>query len=65
MRLISGCMSYWSNPDRKNINNSNQFKNFRLIMSASTANTEPESFVIDPFAADINPGTTRGQKIVH
>ena len=32
-------------------------------MSGSTANTQPESFVIDPFAADINPGTTRGQKL--
>ena len=31
-------------------------------MSGSTANTQPESFVIDPFAADINPGTTKGQK---
>ena len=32
-------------------------------MLASTATTQPESFVIDPFAADINPGTTRGQKM--
>ena len=32
-------------------------------MSGITANTQPESFVIDPFAADINPGTTRGQKL--
>ena len=63
MRLISGCMSYWSNPGRRTTNNSNKFQNFRLTMSASTANTEPESFVILLFAADINPGTTRGQKL--
>ena len=32
-------------------------------MPGITANTQPESFVIDPFAMDINPGTTRGQKL--
>ena len=32
-------------------------------MSGSTATTQPECFVIDPFAADINPETTRGQKL--
>ena len=64
MRLRSGfCMSYWSNPGRRTTNNSNQFQNFRITMSGSTATTQPESFVIDPFAADINPGTTKGQKL--
>ena len=33
-------------------------------MSGSTATMQPKSFVIDPFAADINPGTTRGQKLL-
>ena len=58
-------MSYWSNPGRRTTNNSNQFEfqNFRATMSGAAANTQPESFVIDPFAADINPGTTKGQKL--
>ena len=66
MRLRSGfCMSYWSNPGRRTTNNSNQFQfqNFRSTMSGPAAITQPESFVIDPFATDINPGTTKGQKL--
>ena len=31
--------------------------------STGAANAVPEQFIIDPFAADINPGTTRGQKL--
>lgn len=33
------------------------------VDSSSTANATPEEFVIDPFAADINPGTASGQKL--
>ena len=31
--------------------------------ATGAAQAVPEQFIIDPFAADINPGTTRGQKL--
>ena len=31
--------------------------------SAAATAAATETFIIDPFAGDINPGTTRGQKL--
>ena len=62
-------MSHWETPGRRTTNNSNQIlsQQFQILQMSGTAAgstaTQSESFVIDPFAGDINPGTTRGQKL--
>ena len=61
-------MSYWSIPGERTTRNSTQFQNLSLSMAASrgtrgaTITATTETFIIDPFAGNINPGTTRGQK---
>ena len=62
-------MTYWSIPGRRPTRNSRQFQNLSLRMAApgetggTVATAATEIFIIDPFAGNINPGTTRGQKL--
>lgn len=70
-------MSYWSAPGRRATQNlgqnttdrNRQFENLNLIMAApggiggNAVDAAAETFIIGPFAGNINPGTTRGQKL--
>ena len=67
--LFELCMSHWSIPGGRSTRNSTQFQNLSFNMAASggsgvTASTViTETFIIDPFAGNISPGTTCGQKL--